>query len=187
MQLFKFLISLFVLIYAFQAEALMTEVGLSYGYSKKTFNATNFYQQDFKSASLSLYFYEKFALELSYTDSFYEGQESDTTSTRTVQQSSKISDGSLVYMLLGRQSAIQPYIKGGAAYTKKDEIIKYVNASGIAIPESAGWAPSYGAGLKIALTERFSLKFSYDVWQTPLSDGTNSDDSSFRAGLSWYL
>ena len=90
-------------------------------------------------------------------------------------------------MLMTKQSAIQPYIKAGGAYIKKNEIMKYLNASAIAIPESAGWAPSYGAGLKIALTERFSLKFSYDVWQTPLSDGTNSDDSSFRAGLSWYL
>ena len=165
----------------------VTELGLSYGYSKKTFNATNFYQSDSKSASLSFYFWERIALELSYTDSFYESQESDTTSTRTVQQSSKISNGSIVYTMLGNKSPVQPYVKAGAAYIKKNQLVKYVNASTIEIPESAGWAPSYGAGIKIILTERFSIKLSYDLYQTPLSDGSNSDDTSFKAGLSWYL
>ena len=176
-----------MLFFGLNANALVTELGLSYGYQKKTFNATNFYQTDSKSASLSFYFFEKYALELSYTDSFYEGQESDSNSTRTVQQGSKISDGSLVYMMLTKQSPIQPYIKAGVAYVIKDQIIKYVNASAISIPESTGWAPSYGAGLKIVLTERLSLKLSYDVWQTPLSDGTNSDDTAFKAGFSWYF
>jgi opacity protein-like surface antigen len=171
---------------SFSAKA-TTELGLSYGYSKKTFNTSNFYQTESKSASLSFYFWERIALELSYTDSFYESQESDTTSTRTVQQSSKISNGSLVYTLLGNKSPVQPYIKAGAAFIKKNQLIKYQNASAIEIPESAGWAPSYGAGLKIVLTERFSIKLSYDLWQTPLSDGSNSDDTSFKAGLSWYL
>lgn len=171
----------------FSSYALVTEVGLSYGYSKKTFNATNYYQTDSKSGSLSFYFLEKWALELSYTESFYESQESDTNSTRTVQQSSKISDTSLIYMMLDKRSFVQPYIKGGAAYIKKEQTVKYVNASAIEVPPSAGWAPSYGAGLKFAITERLSIKLSYDVWQTPLSDGTNSDDTAFKAGLSWYL
>ena len=163
------------------------ELGISYGYSKKTFNTTNFYQTDSKSASLSFYLFERLATELSYTDSFYESQESDVTSTRTVQQSSKISNASLIYMLVGNRSAVQPYIKAGAAYIVKDQVVKYLNASAIEIPRSAGWAPSYGAGLKIALTERFAIKLSYDLWKTPLSDGTNSDDTSFKAGLSWIL
>ena len=165
----------------------MTELGLSYGYSKKTFNASNYYQNDSKSASASFYFLEKFALEFSYTDSFYEGEESDSTSTRTVQQSSQFADSSLIFMILGKQSPVQPYVKGGVAYIKKNQTIKYQNASAIDIPESTGWAPSYGAGLKILLTEKFSVKLSYDIWKTPLSDGTNSDDTSFKAGLSWYL
>ena len=121
------------------------------------------------------------------TDSFYENQESDTNSTRTVQQSSQITDGSLVYTMMPRSAPVQPYLKGGAAFIKKNQTIKYLNAAALSIPESVGWAPSYGAGLKIVLTEKFSIKLSYDVWQTPLSDGSKSDDTSFKAGLSWYL
>lgn len=180
----SFLLTFFI---GLSAHALSTEVGVSYGYQKRTFNADNFYQSDSKSASLSFYFLERLALEMSYTDSFYESQEADTTSKRTIQQSSQISNASLIYMLTGKNSAIQPFIKGGVAHITKNQIIKYENASAISIPESRGWAPSYGAGLKFLLTEKFSVRLSYDVWQTPLADGTSSDDTSFKAGLSWYL
>jgi hypothetical protein len=131
-----FLIGILLTFFSFSATA-ATELGVSYGYSKKTFNTSNFYQTDSKSASLSFYFWERIALELSYTDSFYESQESDTTSTRTVQQSSKISNASLVYTLMGNKSPVQPYIKAGAAFIKKNQLIKYQNASAIEIPESA--------------------------------------------------
>ena len=178
---------LLLLFISIKSEAIVTEVGFSYGYSKKTFNASNFYQTDSKSASYSIYFLEKWALELSYTDAFYESQESDTNSTRTVQQSSKIGDGSLVYIMLDRKNMVQPYIKAGVAHISKKQVIKYLNASAIETPESTGWAPSYGAGLKFVLSERFSIKLSYDVWQTPLSDSTSSDDTSLKAGLIWYL
>jgi hypothetical protein len=185
LRIYSFLI--FISFIALKSEAMVTEMGLSYGYSKKTFNATNFYQTDSKSASLSFYFLEKWALEMSYTDSFYESQESDSNSTRTVQQSSLVSNGSLVYMMMDRKSMVQPYIKAGGAYITKKQTVKYLNASPIETPPSKGWAPSYGGGLKFVLSEAFSIKLSYDVWQTNLSDGTNSDDTSFRAGLSWYL
>lgn len=166
---------------------MVTELGLAYGYSKKTFNSSNFYQSDSKSASASFYLFNQWALEFSYTDSFYESQESDTTSVRTVQQSSQIANGSIVFIMMNKRETIQPYLKAGVAQIRKNQTIKYTNATAITIPESYGLAPSYGAGLKIALNERFSIKLSYDVWQTPLSDSSNSDDTSFKAGLSWYL
>lgn len=168
--------------------ALVTEIGLSYGYTKKTFNANNYYQTDSKTGSLSFYFLDRLALETSYTDSFYESQEADSNSTRTVQQRTTVIDSSLIFVLLdNKKNFVQPYVKGGAAYIKKQQKVRYLNSSTIEIPESTGWAPSYGAGLKIFLSERFSIKISYDVWQTPLSDGTKSDDTALKAGLSWYL
>ncbi|MBC7742953.1 MAG: outer membrane beta-barrel protein [Bdellovibrionaceae bacterium] len=179
--------SLFIFLFHSSAFALLTELGLSYSYQKKTFNATNYYQSDSKGASVSLYFLEKLALELSYTDAFYESQESDVNSTRTVQQSTTVFDSSLIFALLDKKSFVQPYIKAGAAYIKKSQKVRYLNANTMEIPTSAGWAPSYGAGLKFLLSERFSIKLGYDVWQTSLSDGSKSDDSALKAGLSWYL
>lgn len=187
MRQFQIVILTCILFCSLRTLALVTEFGVSYGYSKRTFNSTNFYQTDSKSASLSFYLFEKWALETSYTESFYESQESDTNSTRTVQQSSQIANGSIVYMMYDRKNMVQPYVKGGAALIKKKQVVKYLNASAIEIPESSGWAPSYGAGLKIVISELFSIKLGYEIWQTPLSDNTSSDDTSFKAGLSWYL
>lgn len=181
------LLLIFAVTYASTSEAIVTELGLSYSFQKKTFNASNYYQSDSKSASLSFYFLEKLALELSYTDGFYEGQESDSNSTRTIQQSTRMADASLIYMILDKKSIIQPYVKAGVANISKKQEIRYLNASVISIPESSGWAPSYGAGLKFVLSEKFSIRLGYDVWQTPLSDGSKSDDSAFKAGLTWFL
>lgn len=161
------------------------ELGLNYSYSKKTFSANNFYQNDSKSASISLYLIEQLALELSYTDSFYESQESDVSSTRTVQQRSQISGADLIYVLTNRQSMIQPYVKAGAAYIQKKKQIRYLNADVIDIPTKDGMAPSYGAGVKVKLTENFSMNLGYDVWNTPLDDGTKTDDTAFKVGLKW--
>jgi outer membrane autotransporter protein len=165
----------------------MTEIGASYSYSKKTFNVANYYQSDSKSVSLSLYFLEQFALELSYADQFYESQEADSNSTRTVQQSTKITGSDLIYVITDQRSAFQPYIKAGGAYIAKKKQVKYINADVIDIPTRDGLAPSYGIGLKYKLTEKFSVKTGYDIWQTPLDDGTTTEDSSFKVGLSWYL
>ncbi len=167
--------------------ALVTELGLQYSYQKKTFNASNYYQTESKGVSAALYFFDKFAYEMTYTDLFYESQEADTNSSRTVQQGTTVIDSSLIYILLDRSHFIQPYVKGGMAYIKKNQRVRYINASAIEVPESTGWGPSYGAGLKFILNERFSIKLSYDVWQTPLSDNSKSDDSALKAGLTWYL
>lgn len=169
------------------SNALMTEIGLSYSFQKKQFNATNGYQTETKSASISFYFLERLALELGYTDGFYESEENDGTTQRTVQQATKIADASLIVILLGKKSLLQPYIKGGAAYIEKEQTIKLLNVGPIDIPKSSGWGPSYGAGIKLALSERFSIRIGYDVWQTPLGDGTKSNDSALKAGLTWYL
>lgn len=169
------------------SHALLIELGANYSYQKKTFNETNFYHTDSKSATMSVYFLEKFALETNYTDSFYESTENDGTSSRIVQQSTSIIGADLMYVFTDKKSTFQPYIKGGSGFIKKKKVVKYVNVDPITIPTTDGWAPSYGAGLKIQLTERFGLKFGYDIWKTPLDDGSSSDDSSFKAGLTIYL
>lgn len=181
------LITLLSVLLASTSHALVTEIGVNYGYQKKTFNPKNYYQSDSKAATVSIYFFEKFALEMSYTDSFYESQESDTSSSRVVQQSSQVTGADLIYVLTEKSAMIQPYVKAGTAYIAKKKQVKYANADTIDIPTRNGFAPSYGIGLKFKLNERFSFKVGYDLWQTPLDDGTSTDDTSFKAGISMYL
>ncbi len=178
---------IFIFCYSPLSYALVTEIGVNYGYQKKTFNANNYYQSESKTATLSLYFWERVALEFGYTDSFYESQESDATSTRVIQQSSKATGVDLIYVFADKTAMVQPYIKGGTSYIAKKKQVRYVNADTIDIPTKDGMAPSYGLGVKIKFSERFSFKLGYDVWKTPLDDGDSADDSSFKAGISMYL
>lgn len=169
------------------AFAIITEIGASYSFSKKTFNQTNYYQSDSKTASVAFYFWQKVSLELSYTDSFYESVENDSATSRVVQQSTQISGADLIFILTDQQNTFQPYIKGGGAYITKKKQVRYVNANTIDIPTKDGIAPSYGIGLKYKISDRFSVKLGYDVWNTPLDDGTKTDDTAVKAGVSWFL
>lgn len=173
--------------FATNANAMMTEFGVNYSYQKKSFSATNFYQSDSKSATISVYFIEQLALEFSYADSFYESQEADINSTRTVQQRSQVSGADLIYVLTDKNAVIQPYVKAGMAYIQKKKQIRYLNSDVIDIPTKDGMAPSYGGGVKFKLSERFGIKIGYDVWNTPLDDGTKTDDTALKAGLTWTL
>jgi opacity protein-like surface antigen len=183
----KTLVFFTLLLVQMSAHAIQTEIGLSYSFSKKNFNATNYYQSESKSASLAFFLFEKINLEFSYTESFYENQENDTTSARVIQQTSNIAGADLIFVLTDQRAAFQPYIKGGAAYIHKKAVIKYQNANAYEIPTKDGVAPSYGVGLKYKLTERFSVRVGYDIWNTPMDDGTKTDDTAFKAGLSWFL
>lgn len=182
----KFLVLCLLFFTSSFSYALVTEIGLSYNYQKRTFNALNYYQSDSKTANVSFYFLEKLALDLNYTNAFYENQESDV-STRVTQQSTVATGADLIYVLTDKSSMFQPYIKGGSAYIVKKVQVKYENADTIDIPIKNGFAPSYGVGLKFKLNERFSFKISYDIWKTPLDDGSAADDASFKAGISLYL
>jgi outer membrane protein W len=183
----KIIFSLLTILTTQSSWAFLTEVGLSYGYQKRTFNASNYYQSESKTANVSFYFLEKLSLDINYTDAFYENQESDGLSTRVTQQSTIAAGADLVYVLTDKSSAFQPYIKGGTAHITKKVQVKYLNADTIDIPTKNGFAPSYGVGLKYKLNDRFSFKISYDVWKTPLDDGGSADDASFKAGISLFL
>lgn len=173
------------LLFSSQSHALAAEFGVAYSYQKKSFSATNFYQSDSKSASVSVSLIEQLALEFTYTESFYESQEADINSTRTVQQKSQVTGADLIYVLTDRKTMVQPYLKAGVAYIQKKKQIRYLNADVIDIPTKDGMAPSYGAGVKVKLTENFAITLGYDVWNTPLDDGTKTDDTAFKAGLKW--
>lgn len=177
---------LFSIILSSQAFAIMTELGLSYGFNKKTFDANNYYQMDSKSASVSLYFSEYIALELSYTDAFVEQQQKDVN-TRVIQQTTRAGEANLMFLLASRQSTFQPYLKAGAAKITKTQVTKVDNFQTYKVDSPESTVPSYGGGLKIKLSEAFSLRFGVDYWRTPLEDGITSEDMSFKAGLSWML
>ncbi|KYG67550.1 hypothetical protein AZI86_10050 [Bdellovibrio bacteriovorus] len=171
------------------AHAFYTELGASYGRKTTTFDQENSFDTESITGSLSIYFLERMALELSYTDATGVKKEkaSLTDPRRTTTQKSQILGADLILAFADKKALFQPYVKGGGAQIKRSQTAVIEGAGTASIDPETATVPSYGAGMKIQLTETFGLKFSYDVWKTPLDGGAQTDDSSIRAGVTWIL
>jgi opacity protein-like surface antigen len=170
------------------SHALSTEFGLSYGYRTTNFTENNFEESDSASATMSMYFFERIALELSYTQQQIKREERFTSDadTRRIFQSTIFYGSDLILILADKKDLFQPYLKGGVAYFSKEQSIKSGTLITQTQPTETGTVPSYGLGLRIAISERTNIRLSYDVWSTDLA-GLEKKDTSFKAGLTWML
>lgn len=171
------------------ALALQTELGMSYGQKKTTFDKDNDFDSESITASMSLYFLERLALELSYTDATGIRREKATASDprRLTTQKSQVIGADLILVFADRKALFQPYIKGGGAQIMRSQEIQIEGQNTFTIKPETATVPSYGVGLKIQMTQAFGIKLSYDVWKTPIGDGLQTDDTSLRAGVTWIL
>ena len=171
------------------SHALLTELGLSYARKTTSFDSENSYDSESITGSVSLYFWERIALELSYTDAKAVRYEKANSADpkRTTTQQSNIMGADLILMFADRKALFQPYIKGGGARIDRIQHVKIEGQSTYTIEPDVAMIPSYGAGLKIQLTEAMGIKFSYEVWRTPIGGGMHTDDSQIKGGLTWYL
>lgn len=171
------------------AHAMFTEMGLSYSRKKTTFDANNNYDSESTTASVSLYFAEKLALELSYTDAtgIQNQQASAADTPRTIYQKTQIIGADLIFVFADKKALLQPYIKGGFAQISRRQEIKDGTFPTQVLEPDVAVAPSYGLGLKVALTETFGLKMSYSVWQTPIGGGAKTNDDAVSAGVTWMF
>lgn len=170
--------------------AMNMELGLSFAKKKNSFDQDNYFDTESTTGSVSLYFSESIALELSYTDAKASRHEkpSGGNGTETFQKT-EVLGADLIYVLADKKDWIQPYIKGGAAQLKRKQIV-YNETTNQVIDDldiETAVVPSYGAGLKFLITQGLSFRLSYDVWKTPVGGGVTSDDSQIRAGISWML
>lgn len=176
----------------FEAHALFTEVGVSYGRKRTSFDSDNYLDTESLSGSLSFYFMDRLALEMSYTSANTVREEkirsgSTVLSQQTVVQTAQVYGADLIWVLAGRQAFFQPYVKGGAAQIRRVQEVKVNNQNTYRLEPEVVLVPSYGVGFKLALTSSFNLKISYDAWKTPLGQGSFSNDDQLRAGISWML
>lgn len=182
-----FCLSIFILPLA--SHAMFTELALSYGRKKTTFDANNNLDSESTTAAVSLYFAERIALELSYTEAtgIQNQQASSTDPVRTVYQKTQVLGSDLIFIFADRKDTFQPFVKGGLAQiTRRQEIKDGTFATQVLEPDVA-IAPNYGVGIKIALTETFGIKASYSVWQTPIGGGAKTNDDAVTAGVTWMF
>jgi opacity protein-like surface antigen len=174
-----------------QSKALFVELGFNYAYKKSTYDGLNNTEQQSTTGSLSFYAWEQLGIELSYTNGLYvqkaKSYGSSVALQRTTTQFSDIYGADLIYLITGKQSKFQPYIKGGAAYIRKKQVVQDDGQPANEAVPPAGVAPSYGVGLKFFITESLAIRAGYDVLRTPIDDNSKVDDITGRLGLSWIL
>lgn len=174
------------------AHAMFVEVGVSYNYMKRTFSELDKVENQSTTGSVAFYAWEQIALEFSYTNGLYVKKERESSLTnsnsqRTTTQYSDIYESNLIYVFADKKATFQPYIKGGAAYIKKKQVVQIDNDIPFSIEPKPGLAPSYGIGMKFLLSESFAIKASYDAVRTPIDDDSMVDDITGRIGVSWIF
>lgn len=177
-------------LFSISAHAVYTEMGANYNYKKSTYDSNNTFEQQSSTISLSFYFWEQLGIETSYTNGLAVKREKSsgiTSLLTTTTQYSDIYGLDLIYVLAGKQSKFQPYVKGGAAYVKKRQVIQADGQQASEINPPIGIAPSYGVGFKFFLTESLAIRAGYDVLNTPIDENTKADDIAGRVGLSWVF
>jgi opacity protein-like surface antigen len=185
----KLFILIFALLSSAQAGAYV-ELGAAYNYKKSSFDMDNNTESQSTTGSVSLYFFERIALELSYTNGLYVKKERNTTLITNpivkTTQYTNIYGTDLVFVFADRKTKFQPYVKAGAAYVDRKQVGDQDGANPYEIIYK-GTSPSAGVGFKLFLTEAFAIKASYDYMKTPVSDGIQVEEVSGRFGISWML
>lgn len=181
---------LFICSFSVTALAMDTEIGLNYNYKKSAFDENNNTEQQSATGSISFYFWERVALETSYTSGLYVKKEKQPSYAgsflRTTTQYTDVYGADLIFVLSDRKAMLQPYIKGGVAYVKVKQVVQDEGANPWEILYS-GPSPSYGAGLKFFITEAFAVRMSYDAIVTPVNNDTKVTDITGRVGVSWIF
>jgi opacity protein-like surface antigen len=180
-------------LFAFSASAVTTEVGINYNRKKSSFDANNLTNSEYTTGSLSFYFSDRVAIELSYTKALAIREEkivsgSTVLSQQTIVQTTQALGSDLIWVVLGRRTYFQPFLKAGAAQLKRVQEVKdHLNNTVLSLEPETAIVPSLGAGFKIAITEQLSVKISYDTSRTPVSSNTFVNDDQLRAGLAWMF
>ena len=180
----------FLLLAAPMAHAGLFELGFSGNYRDSRIDSDNYQKMTSLTGSISYYFLELSALEISFTDG-----ESETSIRAPGSQpiiytrQFQMIGLDLVLALAGRKAAFQPFIKGGAAQITQKVFQELSNGQvdDISDPDDNKVVPTAGVGFKLRLTNTFSVKMSYDTWRSARTDDSETWDQSIRAGVSWLF
>lgn len=181
--------------FAVDANAGMFEIGASGSYRRSVIDVDSFDEASSVTGSLSYYFSDATAIELSYTDGRNRRVLAQTaTISHVTNMYYKTVGLDLVYTVGSNGSAFRPYVKLGAQHIMEKRIVdQYVD------PSNGNWntrttedppatVPSAGLGFKIAITQALSLKAGVDAWSSrPLNQEPVTVDYMGRVGLSWLF
>lgn len=167
------------------------ELGANANYRRSAFDSNNYQELISYTASVSYYFMEMSALELSYTNGYSEisAKSSSPSDPLYVNQTNfQLAALDLVVSFAEREDFFQPYVKIGGGYLKKDDFEQVGAGNDVnLISHSEGLVPSGGVGFRLMMTKTFAIKFGLDAWTTPLHQDPVVVDFAGYAGVSWLF
>lgn len=164
------------------------EFSVTNNFRSSRIDENNFSKTNSLTGSVSYYFMEMSALEISYTEGVTEQKIKPTGDDSTVYTFEFRHYGAdLVFSLASRKSIFQPYIKAGTANVKKNFYSKVGSLPRTKASDlKAQWLPSVGIGFKFKLTKNLALKAGIDAWGE--EDQNIEDwDNAARIGVSLFL
>jgi hypothetical protein len=187
-----FILATSLLFISLTAHAGYVELGATANYKFSGFDKNNSIESISYTGSYAYYFFEQCAMELSYTSGY-----SKQIAKASVSDPKYVTEANIDLIALdlilsfgGKEATIQPYIKLGGGYLKKELFFRVDDGPNRRTSSSEGFVPSGGFGLKIGLTQTLSLKFGVDAWTSPLAREKGEPlivDYVGRAGLSWMF
>lgn len=171
------------------AHAGVIEIGATGNYRESYLTEKTYQKSVSYTGSISYYFWEMSALELSYTrGTNISSLKISTTDQQTINTTYFEMVGmDLVLTLADKQSYFLPYIKGGGAYLAK-EMENQREGTPMQKDSLYGLVPSAGLGFKLRLSQNLSIKIGADAWTNPHKSGQDTVwDYAGRGGFSWLF
>ena len=179
---------------ALSAHAGYVELGASGNYRRTGYNQNNFTESISYTGSVSYYFWESCAIEISYTTGYSKQVTKGSLQTdpkETIEDNMDLVSSDIVLSPSGRQDPIRPYVKIGGGYLKKERFRRINSDAETWLSGQEGLVPSGGAGIAMNISKELSLKVGLEAWTSPLSQATKENpviiDYAGRAGLSWIF
>lgn len=179
------------------AHAGVWEIGASGSYRRQNIDVDAIDEAQSITGSLSFYFDEASALELSYTDGKSRREIETNTASGSMLHRTTVNYQAVgldfIYTIGKREAQVRPYFKAGLQYMITKEYIDQYVLNGVrqtpsGSDENNALVPTVGAGIRIGLTEALSLKAGIDAWSSRALNKTPFDvDYAARIGLGWMF
>lgn len=181
-------------VYVAPAHAGFVEISGSGSYRKSNLQVDATDELKSFSGSISYYFNEASALELSYTESVNRRDIARDTPWAQISHVYQNAMGlDFVYTAGARGEQFRPYVKAGGLYILRKRWLDQRMTNGVweepRVREiEPALVPSAGLGFKLGLTEALSLKVGVDAWTSQsLNEEPLLIDYAGRVGLSWFF
>jgi hypothetical protein len=178
-----------LILFSLPVNAGVFELAASANYRRQQINDLNYQSSESITGSISYYFMEMSAIELSYTRGTSTLRAQPISSDPWLEYINEftIYGADLVLTFAQQTSIFQPFAKIGVAHIVKDLIIKSPVEAKRRTPSEPETVPSVGLGFKFRLTKTFSIKVGADAWITDQREDNSQFDYAGRAGVSWLL